>query len=172
MRSSHIPILALLFLLACSPALNWREVRLGGAGEYSALLPCKPDQATRPQSLAGYNVTLTMLGCEAAGGLFTIAVAELGTPMAAKTVMAQWQLNLLAALQAQGASRKPFAMAGADAVPEATALQVSGRGKEGRPVTVQAVWFARGAQLYHAALHAERPSEEMSEPFFSSLKLQ
>ncbi|MFN4361756.1 MAG: hypothetical protein ACK4F4_13645 [Hylemonella sp.] len=159
-----------LALAACSPSLNWREVRLGG-GDLKALLPCKPDQATRRQSLAGYDVDLTMLGCEAGGGLYAISVVELATPMQAHPVQAQWQTNLLATLQAQGAQRQPFAIRGAQAQPEAVRLQAVGRNAEGRALTVQAVWFTRGNRLYHAALYAERLTPEMSEPFFAGMEL-
>ena len=160
----------LILLQACSPSLNWREVRLGG-GELKAVLPCKPDQAQRRQSLAGYEIELAMLGCEAGGALYAISVAELGTPAQAQQVQAQWQTNLLATLQAQGASRQAYAIRGANAQPEALQLQASGRAADGRALTVQAVWFMRGTRLYHAAVYAERLTAEMSEPFFSGMEL-
>jgi hypothetical protein len=34
------------------------------------------------------------------------------------------------------------------------------------------LWFTRGAQVFHAAIYAERMSPEMSEPFFGGLALQ
>ncbi len=168
LRYLLVPLLILL--QACSPSLNWREVRLGG-GELKAVLPCKPDQAQRRQSLAGYEIELAMLGCEAGGALYAISVAELGTPAQAQQVQAQWQTNLLATLQAQGASRQVYAIRGANAQPEALQLQASGRTADGRALTVQAVWFMRGTRLYHAAVYAERLTAEMSEPFFSGMEL-
>lgn len=159
-----------LALAACSPSLNWREVRPGG-GELKAMLPCKPDQATRRQSLAGYEVDLSMMGCEAGGGLFAISVIELGSLTQAQAVQAQWQIHLLAALQAQGAQRETYVIRGANAQPEALRLQAVGRSPEGRTLTVQAVWFTRGQRLYHAAVYAERLTPEMSEPFFGGMEL-
>ena len=159
-----------LALVACSPSLNWREVRLPG-GELKAMLPCKPDQATRRQSLAGYDIDLTMLGCEAEGGLYAISVVELTTPLQAHPIQAQWQTNLLATIQAQGAQRQAYAIRGAHAQPEALRLQAVGRSPEGRALTVQAVWFTRGNRLYHAALYAEQLTPEMSEPFFGGMEL-
>lgn len=162
-------LLLALALAACSPSLNWREVRLGG--ELKAMLPCKPDQATRRQSLAGYELDLTMLGCEAGGGLYAISVVELATPLQALPVQAQWQTNLLATMQAQGSNRQPYGIRGASAQPESVRLEALGRDSEGRAITVQAVWFTRGKRLYHAALYAPRPTPEMSEPFFSGMEL-
>ncbi len=184
-----------LLLAACSPSLNWRQVRLkpeggaavaeaagSGAGVLQALLPCKPDQAARRQSMAGYDVAMTMLGCEADGGLFTIAVAEPGSRQALAAVLAQWQTHLLAAVHAQGASRKPFLLKGADAQPEGTQLLARGRQdaatppttgeRSGEALVVQAVWFVRGARLYHAAVYAKRLTQDMTDPFFSSLVLE
>lgn len=164
-------VLPLLILLqACSPSLNWREVHLAG-GELKAVLPCKPDQAQRRQSLAGYEIELNMMGCEASGALYAISAAELATPAQAQQVQAQWQTNLLATLQAQGAVRQAYAIRGANAQPEALQLQASGRAADGRVLTVQAVWFMRGTRLYHAAVYAERLTTAMSEPFFSGMEL-
>jgi len=158
----------LILLQACSPSLNWREVR---AGDLKAMLPCKPDQAVRRQSLAGYEIELTMQGCEAGGALYAISVAELGTPAQAQQVQAQWQTNMLATLQAQGAIRQAYAIRGANTQPEAVQMQASGRAEDGRALTVQAVWFMRGTRLYHAAVYAERLTAEMSEPFFGGMEL-
>jgi hypothetical protein len=64
-----------LLLAACSPTLNWREVQLDTAG-VQALLPCKPDHAVREVQLAGATHSMEMLGCEAAGATFTVAVLQ------------------------------------------------------------------------------------------------
>ncbi|QBK06339.1 hypothetical protein DW355_02560 [Hylemonella gracilis] len=191
-----LPLCAGLVLMGCSPSLNWRQVRLKpepvnatGAQEdevvLQALLPCKPDRATRPQRMAGYEVMVTMLGCEADGGLFAIAVAVPSSHQALMAVLAQWQTHVLASVHAQGGSRKPFPLKGADAQPEGTQLLARGRqssgdgaalapaqGSPGHALNVQAVWFARGGRLYHAAVYAERLSQAMTEPFFGSLAFE
>ena len=70
---------AVLALAACSPALNWREVRPANTS-LSLLLPCKPDKAEKIVPLGGQPTTLAMLGCDAAGATFAVAVADLGDP--------------------------------------------------------------------------------------------
>ena len=192
-----------VLLAACSPSLNWRQVRLPSENKadatqpapvLQALLPCKPDKATRRQSMAGYDVQMTMLGCEAGHGdehgLFIVAVADVASRAAVPAVMAQWQVHLLAATHAQGGTRKAFAVKGADAQPEGTQLLARGRrsqtgnvsddvqekpgeGSSAAPeMMVQAVWFARGNRLYHAAVYAEHLKQEMTEPFFSNLAFE
>ncbi len=159
-----------LLLLACSPALNWREVRLAG-GELKALLPCKPDQADRRQSIAGREFELRMLGCEAGGALYALSVVELGDAAHALAVQVQWQASLLGTLQASASASSPWALKGAGPSLEPVQLSAQGVRPDGRPLAARAVWFARGTRLYHAVVYAERISTEMSEPFFSGLAL-
>ena len=73
-RVRPLPIACLLAmgLLACSSGLNWRTVQLG---QLITLLPCKPDNATRPVSLADTQVNMEMSGCEAGGVLFAISLS-------------------------------------------------------------------------------------------------
>ena len=68
---------ALLALAACSPAFNWREVRPENT-RFSLLLPCKPDKAQKVVPLGGQATTLSMLGCDADGVTFAVAVADVG----------------------------------------------------------------------------------------------
>lgn len=159
-----------LLLAACSPTLNWREVRPGG-GELKALLPCKPDQAQRRQSLAGQEVDVHMLGCEAGGALYAVSVAELGDRLNALDVQTQWQASLLGNMQASTSVRSHWTLKGADVSVAPVRLSAQGLRPDGRPVTAQAVWFSRGKRTYHAAIYAERINTTMSEPFFSGLEL-
>ena len=159
-----------VLLLACSPALNWREVRLAG-GELKALLPCKPDQAERRQSIAGRELELRMLGCEAGGALYALSVVELGDAAHALAVQVQWQASLLGTLQASTSASSPWALRGAGLSLEPVQLSAQGLRPDGRPLAARAVWFARGTRLYHAVVYADRISTEMSEPFFSGLEL-
>jgi len=158
-----------LVLAACSPSLNWREVRPGG--ELKALLPCKPDQGSRRQSLAGREIEVKMLGCEAAGALYAVSVAELGDASHALAVQVQWQANLLGNMRATTSASSAWSLKGANALMEPVRLQARGQRPDGKPVVAEAVWFAYGARLYHAVIYAERMAGEMSEPFFSSLEL-
>jgi len=158
-----------LVLAACSPSLNWREVRPGGG--LKALLPCKPDQGSRQQNLAGREIEVQMLGCEAAGALYAVSVAELGDARHALAVQVQWQANLLGNMQATASTSSAWSLKGVNALLEPVRLKARGLRPDGQPVAVEAVWFAHGTRLYHAVIYAERIATEMSEPFFSGLEL-
>lgn len=160
-----------LLLAACSPSLNWREVRPAGA-ELQALLPCKPDEGSRRQRLAGQDIDIHMLGCEAGGALFAISVAELGDPDRALAVQVQWQAHLLGNMQASVSSNSAYALKGAGAQLAPVRLSARGLRPDGRPVAAQGVWFARGTRLYHAVIYADTIRQEQSEPFFSGLAFQ
>jgi hypothetical protein len=83
-----IAIGALCGLLGCTPAFNWRDVAFDGL-PVSALLPCKPDRATRTVPLAGAPRQMVMAGCEAGGATFTVAVVTVQDASQLAQVQAQ-----------------------------------------------------------------------------------
>ena len=186
-------------LLACTPALDWREVRFEGALEASdaspltALLPCKPDRATREQTVGGERVSLSMMGCPAAGATFTLSRMVLKTPAKAPQVLAAWQAATLANLvpndkaqvdKAQTAQpvTSPIKVPGASGWPAAARISVpAGVAKGSAPAGMagQVAWFAQLAGpdlvLYQAAIYGAQDAKpltaEATSTFFESLRL-
>jgi len=160
-------------LAACSPALNWREVRPEGT-RLSLLLPCKPDKARKLVPLGGRPTELAMLGCEAGGATFAVAVADVGDAGRAAEVLTRWQALTLANMQALPASAQPLALQvpGASAGVPAVRVQAQGRRADGSAVSGQAAFFARGSQVFQAVLYAPQIAPEAAETFFSSLKFE
>jgi hypothetical protein len=76
-KAQAAPYLVAVTLLAmtsaCTPAFNWRDVSFDNL-PVAALLPCKPDRATRTLPIAGAPRAMVMAGCEAGGAMFTVAV--------------------------------------------------------------------------------------------------
>jgi hypothetical protein len=88
---SAIKIAAILTCLsACTPTFNWREIRFDQAG-VTALLPCKPDRASRVVELAGQQLATSMAGCEAGGAMFTVALMEVSPGASVSTVVQNLQ---------------------------------------------------------------------------------
>jgi hypothetical protein len=164
---------ALLALAGCSPALNWREVRPEGT-RLNLLLPCKPDKAQKVVPLGGRPTPLSMLGCDADGATFAVAVADVGDPSQAATVLALWQELALANMKAAPASRQPLPLKipGASSGAPATRLQAQGQRADGTAVSGQAAYFAQGSQLFQVVMYAPRIAPEVAETFFSSLKFE
>ena len=162
---------AVFLLWSCSPALNWREVGVQGAG-LKALLPCKPDHGNRPQHLAGQTVEMQMLGCEAAGVLFALSHVELEHPTQAFEAQQQWQTAMLSNMQASTSQVQPWTPKAGAAFSPAQQLAAQGRRQDGSPMMARAVWFARGAHVYHAVIYADHILPEVAETFFSGIELQ
>ena len=157
-----------LLITACTPTLNWRAVRLDAL---SAWLPCKPDQATRPFLLEGATLSIGMQGCEAGGGVFAISRTPVPLTLKAAGVIELWKQSTLRALANAEIKSLAFKLPSSVTL-ESTALQVVGRGPDGRRLEAQLVWFVAGDVVYHLAVYAEALTPAMTDPFFNELRLQ
>jgi hypothetical protein len=156
---------SLLSLLACSPALNWREVRFENAS-LVGWLPCKPDQAQRQVDLNGQAVPLRLMGCEADGMDFTLAQLQLPAGMGLEQAQQAWKTASLASLQASGdVSTQPWSITGASPglVPQ-RALAQGGQGRSARWA-----WFAYDGRLYQAAVYARAAQAKQAQHAMDTL---
>ena len=164
---------ALLALAACSPAFNWREVRPEST-HLKLLLPCKPDKAQKVVPLGGQATMLSMLGCDAGGATFAVAVADLGDAAKAAPVLARWQNLTLANMKAAPGSRQllPLKIPGASADVPVVRVQAQGQRADGTAVSGQAAYFSQGSQVFQVVMYAPQITPEVAETFFSSLKFE
>jgi hypothetical protein len=168
-------------LMACSPALDWREAMLPSAS-MSVSLPCKPEQARRPVALAGQSVEMHMVGCEADGATFAAACAALPEPALAGAALTHWRAAVWAGMQAPAQGQpgapldQPFLPAGALDLPQSVRSVASGRQPGGDAVHAQAVWFARvrGPQVSvcHAIVLSAQPRPAVADTFIAGLALR
>src|SRR5690349_23446913 len=117
----------LLALLACSPALDWREVRVDDAG-LIAQFPCRPERQTRDLAVAGRRVHMQMVACKAGGSTYAASFFSLEDPGAVKAAL---EALLSAAATNVGSvpgAVRPFAPAGATPNAAAGRLALEGRG--------------------------------------------
>jgi hypothetical protein len=179
-------LLAMAFA-ACSPAFNWREVRPDNT-RLSLLLPCKPDKAQKTVPLGGQPTVLAMLGCDAGGATFAVAVADLGDAAKAAPVLAQWQSLTLANMKAAPAGAGtgpgvtqvvPFKLPGASAEPAPLLVSAQGQRADGTAVTGRAAYFAQGSQIFQVVMYAGTTKRdrgpqaaEAAETFFAGLKFE
>jgi len=180
-RGVALAVGACAMLAACSPELNWREVRLGGL---AALLPCKPDAARRTVPLGTQDVAMDMLGCEAKGALFAVSHVRLDGRQAVDAARAQWRQQALASLQTRSVQELPFHLAppgGGQRASQATQVlagsstewvAAQGTRPDGSPIEARLLWLAQGEDLYHVAMYADQVSDEVVEMLFSGLALQ
>lgn len=170
-------------MIACTPALNWREIHLD---RLTALLPCKPDRAQRPVHLGSTDLPLEMAGCEAGGALFAISHMRAADPQQVTAIQVQWQQAALATMQAMRTRHESFKLeqsahnlvqardAASGPLPDGglELLVADGRRADGSPVQARLAWFSQGADIFHVAVYGATLSSETSQMIFSGLKLQ
>jgi hypothetical protein len=165
---------SLVGLAACNPTFNWREAHWEQDVALKVMLPCKPDQGSRPMRVADQALNLRMLGCEAGGTLFAVAVVDVRDTPHTIQVQRQWQQAMLGNMNAIADSEllKPqtFALRGASEAPPPIRIKAQGKRQDGRELNAQALWFARGGRLYHAVIYADKLDAEVTQTFFEGLR--
>ncbi|HJV71294.1 hypothetical protein [Ideonella sp.] len=155
----------------CSPALDWREVRLAGPG-LVAMFPCRPVGQTRQLTLAGTAVTMTLQACEAADRTFAVGLADMGDPAA---VDAGLQALRDASLAKSGGTAQPavseWSVEGMTPQPAAGRWQLSQPQPAGGAVHVDTAVFARGTWVVQATVIAKTAGAAANAPFFEGLRL-
>jgi hypothetical protein len=164
---------ALLMMQACSPSLNWREIRLDPLPVW-AHMPCKPDRGTRTIALAGVVLELQMVGCATDGATFALMAAPVPDPGRAGVMLDAWKQGTLQHMKASETRESAFAPPGALGIPQSLRVQARGAGPTGA-VVADAVWTARvsdqGVTLVHAVIYRPTANPEVAEAFFGGLRL-
>ena len=173
--------LATLWLVACSPSLNWRSVSLPEL-DLAASLPCKPEHLERQIELVGHPAQVHMSGCVADGVTFALACTVLAEPAQAGLALSHWRTAVLAALhtpptpQPGAPQDRPFVPPGALGIPQSVRTVAQGLQPGGGSVALQGVWFARvqgpSVQACHAVVYSAKPRPEVADIFFAGLVLQ
>ena len=170
-----LALAAVAALAACTPSLNWRELRLAPTTAI-ALLPCKPDHAERSVPLGGEPTELVVAGCATGGATFALMAARLPAGRDADAVLAGWQQATLANMRATDTpERQVFHPPNALPLAHAQRIVAQGQRADGRAVTAQAVWSARaaaggGTELLHAVVYAPQADPAVADAFFAGIK--
>jgi hypothetical protein len=158
-------------IAACSPTFNWREVRPDET-RLALLLPCKPDKAEKMVPLGGRPTALRLLGCDAGGATFAVAVADLGDASRAGDVLAQWQALTLANMKAGTPQVTALKLKGGAPTPAPVLVKAQGQRADGTAVSGQAAYFAQGTQVFQAVVYAGKLAPEVAETYFASLSFE
>jgi len=156
-------------LVACSPTLDWRDVRPAGS-PVQLLMPCKPDSHERRLSLAGQPARLALHVCSAGDQTWSLAFADVGDPARLGDVMQQFVQTAGANIAAAGAQASPLRVPGA--TPHSASQTVVYRGllPDGKSVKMQVSVFAYGTYAFQATvLGAELPAESV-QTFMESIR--
>ena len=165
-------VLALACVLACTPVLDWRDVRPPGAG-LVALFPCKPVGHARRIVLADTPVEMTIYACSAGGATYAVGFADVG-----QAGQVERGLSALAEASARNigstlaADTAPVSVPGMTPNPQAQRLSLTGRLGDGRPVQEQVAVFSQGTRLYQATVVGAQLQADAVDAFFGALRLQ
>jgi hypothetical protein len=165
----RLPTWGAALAVACTPALNWREVHLPPAGA-RATFPCKPSQEARRVKLADMQVEMTLHACSAAGATWALAQADV-----ADVTQVGPALEALTAATGRniGAARPttaPLDVPGMTPNRHALRVHAAGSAPDGTSIHADAAVFAKGARVFQATVLAPRRDPQAVDTFFDSLR--
>lgn len=161
---------ALLLLGACTPSLDWREVRPEGSGAV-ALFPCKPSTDARMVTLAGARVRMVLAACNAGDATWAVAHADVAD--AARVAPALEALRAASVANLAGTAERvgPMKVEGMTPNARAERVRVLGKLPGGEAVTLEGGVFTRGTRVYQASVMGKSLDAEAVAVFFDNLKL-
>lgn len=163
------PLLATL-LAACSPSLNWREVRPEGT-ELLLMFPCKPEQQTRAISAPGApaEARMGLARCEAAGLGFSLSWSDVPDPAQLSPSLKQMREAVTAGLKLPASEPQALQLTGMTPSPEAVSVALGAVGSKGQQARLAV--FARGLRVYQVLMVGPRADAAAWEGFLGSIKL-
>jgi hypothetical protein len=158
-------------LLACSPTLDWRQLRPEGSG-IAMSFPCKPERRARDVMLRGRPLHMDMLSCSAGAATYALAYADLADPAAVGPTLVALREQTAANIGAAPGAPTGLQVAGMTPNPHAGRSAWSGRLPDGGAVQVQAAFFTKGLRVYQASVVGSAVGGEAVETYFAALDLR
>jgi hypothetical protein len=160
-----------LALAACTPALNWREVRPEGS-QVRGMFPCKPASHARRVAIAGQTLEMSMLACTADETVYALSFADVKDPARVGAALDELGRTAQSNLQSEGgAASQPAALVGMTPHPQSAQWRLSGRLPDGRAVQERVLLFSHGTQVYQATMLGARLDADAQETYFGALRV-
>ncbi len=161
-------------LTACTPALDWRELRPTGTA-LTLLMPCRPGVVERTLPLAGAPLRMQLHSCSADDTLWGLAQADAVDPALVAHVLRALRDAAAANIDADPPQALPLRVAGATPSPEMSRWRLHGKRPDGQPVVMELAVFAHGTRVFQASMLGPGPADgllrEAADTFFASLRL-
>ena len=170
---THLSRLAALLLLACSlpacsPALDWREVRPPDAADLVAMFPCKPQAHERLLTLPGMSggpLKVHLLACQADGVNWAVTYFTAASPTQRAQALAALRESLwhntasAAPAQARRQLQGTATVPGMTPHPDATVWWMQGQRPQStsqmQAVQLKAWHFSHGMTVFQASASAD-----------------
>ena len=159
-------------MLACSPALDWRESRLEGSG-VAMRFPCRPERQERPARIGTETLTMRLHSCNAAGSAFALVTADAADPSRVTALLEAWRGQAIANVDGTAAAEVTPAIPGETPNAQSARLRIVGKRPDGRRVVEHAAFFVKGLTLFQATvIGADEPADrEAIDTFFGSIRV-
>lgn len=158
-------------IVACAPAMDWRQMQPEGWG-LSVALPCRPASHSRQVSLAGRSVDLTLMACTAEGHTYAIASAMLDDPAAVPAALQALgqaaRVNVKGVVEHEGAAQVP----GMTPHPQARQWRLRGHLPDGTAVTSQSMVFGHGLRVFQATVVGPQADDLLARSFFERIEVR
>ena len=171
----------LVCLCGCSPVFNWRDITV--TNDLRALLPCKPERATRNLEIPGIErMSVSMTGCPAGDATFALAQAEATSAAQAVTWVTAWKASTRAQWPDARQTEVVATIAGADPASSSRlsivhdADTAAGTQVAEQPLRAEMLWFTRTVDATHVTVYQAmvlgKPSaDDAVATFFEGLRL-
>ena len=148
---------------ACSPALDWREVRPAEADGLIAWFPCKPQMAERPMSWPGAEaVTVRVLSCRADGLIWSLAYARMTDAPLVPQTLTGWATAWRARNGYDSVAIAPLHGRGMVVPEEGHAWTLTARASQTSPRFGRAWHFSHGLTVFQASVWGDRLQESLT----------
>ena len=161
---------AILLLCACSPTLNWRDVRPEGS-PLVALFPCKPSQSERQISLEGLDLSVRLTSCEAGERVFAVTHVHAPAGIPATAVLRALRLAADRNVGSATMTEATLSVPGMSPDPLSGRFHWVGRREDGDVLDIETAFFSADQEAYQASIVGRSSEPEASEMFFSGLSL-
>lgn len=161
-----------IFLLACSPTYDWREIR-GTDASYVVMLPAKPSTHTRMVNLNGVKVNMTMTAARVNDITFAVGNAQLPNPKAAQAALNAMKTAMVKNIGGKIRTEKPVAGTSGPTAPiEVEAIGTTGKDANAQAQILFGRFVAKDNRVYQAIVLGPEQAipPEAVETFFSSFK--
>lgn len=170
MRSVRTLLLSAALLCACSPALDWRQVRPTDLG-VQALFPCRPASLTRELPVLQQRAPMVMHACSAGGSTYAVSGVTVGDVGDVAAAMKFLREAASRNVDAGSPPARAFDVPGMTPNPQAGRSALAGHRPDGSAVTEHLLLFAYGARVYQASVVGGKPDESAVATFFGGLRV-
>lgn len=148
-----VSLVLLGWTAACTPALDWREVRPEGAN-LVLMFPCKPASDARNLDMQGTTVRIHLHACKTENQSFALSYADVADPALVGPALKQMRESLATKLgtNLSSSAAAPLSVNGMTPNPQSLIQPLSGQFPDGSAAFGVVAVFARGTVVYQAVV--------------------